>query len=390
MKDLSQLFERIREDSESDFTEGASEKEIKNVETSLGILLPTSYVSFLREFNGGEFRFARMHKVSERGAGFFDFLEQVKESEEHVPGVKKRKLIPFGDDYGGNLFCFDYSQKKLKECPIVMWDQSFDEDMEAEPVAKHFEEFLEKGLEQPSDDESEDTLEEAAQAVTEETPIIEYTYDELLEKSLQYRERLYRGLGIVLEDEAVGSIIPTRFTDLPQWPSHRESYVRIDTDQSTILVSDGLSDPFEGEVQGQGFEVEVVLESADPIESMLDSWQFQILRNLSLNIAAEGNFREAFEVANFTVSYELQDINVPSNFKIEGRVGVLLGMTSCFLPEVMRLPSGNARLIIAKLLTKSELKYIQKHGADGRAKIKQLLFDQGFDGISFLDRESVI
>jgi hypothetical protein len=154
-------------------------------------------------------------------------------------------------------------------------------------------------------------------------------------------------------------------------------------DDSTILISDGLSDPFEGEVYGQGFELEVLIESTDPIETVIDSWQFQILRSLSLNIAQHGDFRNFFEGSDFAVSYELDDIDLPKKFKVNDRVGVLLGMTSCFLPELIRLPAGNARILIAKLLTKKELEYIQKHGAAGRTEIKQRLYGQGFEGVPF-------
>jgi hypothetical protein len=41
----------------------------------------------------------------------------------------------------------------------------------------------------------------------------DYTYEELLELTLEYRERLYRGIGTVADDEAVGAITPPRFTD---------------------------------------------------------------------------------------------------------------------------------------------------------------------------------
>ena len=218
----------------------------------------------------------------------------------------------------------------------------------------------------------------------------EYSPEELLEQTLQYRHRFYQGLGVVAEDEGVGSIVSTRFTNLPNWPAKLERYVRINTDDSVILVSDGLSDPFEGDTSNQGFELELLVESTDPIGNVMDSWQFQILRQLSLNIAADGNFREAFEAQNLSMSYDIQDVNVPENFKMDGAVGLILGIPSCYFPEFIRLPTGNARLITVKLLTEAEFKYILKHGAKRRDELVERLVAQGYESLSFLDRESVV
>jgi hypothetical protein len=54
----------------------------------LGVRSPPSYRDFLGHFNGGEFRFARMYRITAKGAGFFDLFEWMANMSEYSPASR--------------------------------------------------------------------------------------------------------------------------------------------------------------------------------------------------------------------------------------------------------------------------------------------------------------
>jgi len=167
-KDMQRLWHAIRQNDKNEFKQGASASAIEALEETLGIKLPHTYKQFLKEFDGGEFSFGRMHKITPEGAGSFDFLEQVEEAAEYIPFVADRTIIPFGDDYGGNLYCFALNRADVDgEYPIVQWDhEDQNEDEEPPEIEENFYEFVvnELGLSSetrtPRDSDKEDKEDE--------------------------------------------------------------------------------------------------------------------------------------------------------------------------------------------------------------------------------------
>jgi hypothetical protein len=74
----------------------------------------------------------------------------------------------------------------------------------------------------------------------------------------------------------------------------------------------------------------------------------------------------------------------------EGRVGVLLGIHAPWLELDWQLPSGLVRVITAKLLHPTELALVQKKGASGRLKLRELFANQGTYHLSSLKRKPVV
>jgi hypothetical protein len=60
----ARLLELIRSDPESSFKKRASDRQVAAAQKRLGVTFPPSYREFLRQFNGGEFCFGRMFRVS--------------------------------------------------------------------------------------------------------------------------------------------------------------------------------------------------------------------------------------------------------------------------------------------------------------------------------------
>ncbi len=150
------LLQRIREDKEIVVMRGASDAEIDDAQNAVGVRFPPSYIEFLRLFNGGEIRHLRLFRIGEDKMvegmndielsrylfvgdlvgpvlGIDDSIvnwqgtEEEKEASRHTnsffEGIHSRRYFPFGDDHGGNWFCFDLTQKRDDgEYPILQWD----------------------------------------------------------------------------------------------------------------------------------------------------------------------------------------------------------------------------------------------------------------------------
>lgn len=141
-RSLMDLLLAIRQDPESEFAEGASELDIQRLQKALGITFPPSYIEFLKNFDGGEFRLVRIFSVAaERGYG--RVAEQMAFLQDNVKVFAEGILVPIGDDFGGNIYCFDVEVEQDGEFQIVQWDHENVGDDEPQPVADSFCEFLE-------------------------------------------------------------------------------------------------------------------------------------------------------------------------------------------------------------------------------------------------------
>jgi len=149
----SRLLNKIRSHAESVYKSGATELQIDSAQKRLGVCFPPSYRQFLRHFNGGEFRFARMYRITASGAGFFDLFEWMANVSEYFAAFRDRELLLFGDDYSRNYYCFDLTKADRKgECPVVYWNNLLSEERGPEPEAPSFREFLVKSLEEAEPD----------------------------------------------------------------------------------------------------------------------------------------------------------------------------------------------------------------------------------------------
>ena len=139
----ARLLQCIRSEPESSYKRGATERQIGAAQRRLGVRFRPSYQQFLRQFNGGEFRFARMYRLSAGGAGFFDLFEQMAHASKYFAPFREHELLLFGDDYSGNYYCFDLTKAGQQgECPVVYWDRLLSAEQEPEPEAASFRTFL--------------------------------------------------------------------------------------------------------------------------------------------------------------------------------------------------------------------------------------------------------
>lgn len=174
------------------------------------------------------------------------------------------------------------------------------------------------------------------------------------------------------------------------WPGHRQVWrVILRPHGHTLLVTDGLSDPFiHSEAPSVGFGLELVLETDTAMKQVYTSWPTQLLRWVSHEVAAHEHVREGVKAGLFSMEVSGQDMP-KSLLTAEGRVGVLLGLPSPSLPSHFDMPDGPVQLITVTTLLPSELRFLLAHGEHGGAELARLFQQAGQWPLSRIRRTPV-
>lgn len=220
-----------------------------------------------------------------------------------------------------------------------------------------------------------------------------------LARSQQSRRATYSSLGhlheFTIEDEDVR---------LAKWPVQTHPRYRLvhrAASKTILLVTDGLSDPFDDldsvDANVNGFGVEFYIEtpvteiSLDMTE-IKNSWQFKLLSSVSAIAVGHGGIRqiidslavlstEADGVAD-AISPEVRSAFVGA----DDRVGALLGLSddrappttlsspsaSPIPPFIADMPLSTVKFVNVKLIQLTELAVIVNRGAEGRAHLANL------------------
>jgi len=150
---IDEILQRIKTDRSNLVGPGASDEDIEQLEQNLAVTLPESYKAFLRIFDGGQFNFARMHCITDKGAGWHDLIQQLENFFSYHPILGVRSLFPFGSSYGGDVYCFDLSQLKNGECPVLEFDHEGTDDQELKLVGKDLASWIASSYKDFEDDE---------------------------------------------------------------------------------------------------------------------------------------------------------------------------------------------------------------------------------------------
>ncbi|MDR3614852.1 MAG: hypothetical protein P4L53_14935 [Candidatus Obscuribacterales bacterium] len=214
-------------------------------------------------------------------------------------------------------------------------------------------------------------------------------------ESCARRNEFWTSVGKV-DPDVLGHVINPTFMDGPRWPSLRQSFIIVRKNTSTIIASDGLSDPFDdidespnGEACN-GFGLEFYVETPGNLEPVIGSWQFELVWQMSQNAAHAGNIQSLLRKLKYMTT-ELYDVSVPKEFHgDEERTGVLVGLHSNTVPSQVELSLETVDIVNVKLLTLKELQYVIKHGKEGREQLANLLLQQDNPTYSDLSRKSVV
>jgi cell wall assembly regulator SMI1 len=141
---LPELISLLSNDPDNAYPGGASDQDINELEEELATKLPLEYVQFLKKLGGGNFKHLRIYSIASEDETFSDFMEQGTVCTQCIPLVLSGDLLPFADDYDGNVFCFNLNHTRDGEYEIILWGHEFEEDDQPKHIAFTFKEFLEK------------------------------------------------------------------------------------------------------------------------------------------------------------------------------------------------------------------------------------------------------
>lgn len=205
------------------------------------------------------------------------------------------------------------------------------------------------------------------------------------------RDQCANLLGAAHADLLVPMVNPTFFGG-PQWPSLRQAWRKVQRNSGTLILSDGLSDPFQDAPwPNAGFAMELLVETTDTLAGEVRaSWLFGLIYELSQQAAHHGNFREKHDQhAIFSM-----DIPPPEGLESfadgEGYMGVLFGLPAPGYDLDWSTPGGNVRVVTAKLLFPQELAFIIREGRQGREELARLFALDGTNHVSSLCRHPVV
>ncbi|AZJ32081.1 hypothetical protein SAMN05444344_1934 [Tenacibaculum mesophilum] len=222
-------------------------------------------------------------------------------------------------------------------------------------------------------------------------------YEQHFQRSSEIRNEYWQQTGTPFSD-VIGSMINPTFLGGPKWPSLRQAHIGINTDNETIIATDGLSDPYDDydtnsenqTYNGIGLELYAISGNKyEDIQQVIDSWEFKVIRRAS-NIAA-ANPNISYTINDYTyISTTIDSSELPEYFVNEDEeVGILLGLKNNSISDSLKLSIEEIALVNITHLTPKELAYILENGAEGRNKVAELLTNKNFHKLTS-QRESVI
>jgi len=178
----------------------------------------------------------------------------------------------------------------------------------------------------------------------------------------------------------------------PMWPAMRQAWRVVHTATGTMVVSDGLSDPFEEDGTALGFRLEIAAEDDESPSDVAGSWLFSMVYKVSQLAAHYGNFAELLDEYG-SLSTPLKGLQVPGSVLNENdEAGVLIGVPGQGISRTVDLPEGKIQFVLIKLLMASELQHIENHPdpAEARDEILAAMAGQSDGHVSSVTRTAVV
>ena len=185
----------------------------------------------------------------------------------------------------------------------------------------------------------------------------------MLAKACAARDAFYATLGSV-DTDVLAPLVNPAFMGGPRWPSLRQAWRVIRRNDSILIASDGLSDPFEDDDDvfvPRGHLLEVCIEaplSAFDGKDVSQSWLFELINQVSQNVADHGSI-DLLVQRHGSVSMVLDLQEAPRGMEDENeQVGVLLAQGAATLPPSFDTPYGEVMLLTITVLQPLELAHI--------------------------------
>jgi len=178
------------------------------------------------------------------------------------------------------------------------------------------------------------------------------------------RDACYALLGDV-EPDVLAPLVNPVLMGGPAWPAMRQAWNVIHRRGSTLVISNGLSDPFEPpradpHADRLGFGVEVYAEMrGQPVQDLARSWLFDVIYQVSQNVAHHGQFHRLIE-RHGVLSMLLEIKGLPPQWvSPEGMAGMLIGLPAASVPASFDTAGGPVRLLAVTLLHPREVAFLE-------------------------------
>ncbi|MGI9372092.1 MAG: hypothetical protein ACR2OJ_06315 [Hyphomicrobiales bacterium] len=192
-------------------------------------------------------------------------------------------------------------------------------------------------------------------------------------------------------------VINPMFQGAPAWPNVRQTYRLVRTENTLIIASDGLSDPYPDEEKNAehcGFGMEVFIEipglQSVPQERIRQSWAFAAVEMFAQNVANFGGIIPQL-TSQAILSMELPLRRAPKGWmKENGGLGALIGMpVDARSTEISGIEPTPILVVPLTLLRPSEVDECGERGAQAREEIAQKLIANGSGHLTDVARERV-
>lgn len=155
------------------------------------------------------------------------------------------------------------------------------------------------------------------------------------------------------------------FTGGPVWPALRQSWRVILRPETTLIVSDGLSDPFDpfdpdnpfgssGKgTMAPGLGLEVYAEARGRLADPGTSWLFELVHQVSQNVVAHGRFLSLLREQG-AFSLQMKMAGLPGAWlSAGGLVTVLVGVPAATVPAAFPTPCGRVSAVALTVIPAS-------------------------------------
>lgn len=201
--------------------------------------------------------------------------------------------------------------------------------------------------------------------------------ESLFDATCNARDRLYSSIGEV-EPDVIAHIVNPAFMSGPTWPALRQAFSIIHRGKNTIVISNGLADPFdEIEEKNSGFGIEIYAETKELVEGNITSSSlFKLVYAIAQQAAHSGQMAEFVKKYGvITMELYADDCGLHEYQNENGMVGVMIGLEHPDLPKLVEFPGGEVVFASVQVLTPNELEYVVEYRAEGRNELQKRFRD---------------
>lgn len=196
------------------------------------------------------------------------------------------------------------------------------------------------------------------------------TSDPSAARDQERRDDYWRALGLL------GAHLDpiTDASEADRWPRGSAEYLRIVTEHTGVVSTDGLSD-------GDGPGVEVYVEGRELLGEQIPDegrWLLATVEEVAGAVAgAAGSLRPALEEHGL-LSIEVSGAQAPADWVSGGRLGVLVGVPLPGRPDGYDTDTARVPVLSVVPLRPSELAVVTAEGPTGRRRVAEALAASGW------------